>query len=162
MQHAKLPWSWTHHQLPEPTQTHIHRDGDAIQPSHPLSSPSALSLSQHQGLFQLVLRIRWPKYWSFSFSISPSNEYSGLIYFRIDMLDLLAESTRSLFIILGHVCFFTSHTTSFGSITSNQRACLVTVTIDNGERDTHSSSHSSVAVFSMPGDGMAWHLRNPI
>ena len=63
----------------------------AIQPSHPLSSPSpAFNLSQHQGLFQSVLCIRWPKYWSFSFSISPSNEYSGLISFRIDWFDLLA------------------------------------------------------------------------
>ena len=59
--------------------------------SHPLSSPSpAFSLSQHQGLFQWVLHIRWPKYWSFSFSISPSNDYSGLISFRMDWLDLLA------------------------------------------------------------------------
>ena len=82
-----------HHQFPELTQTHAHRVGDAIQPSHPLSSPSppAFILSQHQGLFQKsVLHIRWPKCWSLSFSISPSNEYSGLISFRIDWLDLLA------------------------------------------------------------------------
>ena len=72
-----------HHQLPELAQTHVHRVSDAIQPSHPLSSPSppAFNLSQcSHGLFsnESVLRIRWPKYWSFSFSISPSNEYSGL------------------------------------------------------------------------------------
>ena len=82
-----------HHQLPELIQTHIHRVGDAIQPSHPLLSPSppACNLSQHQGLFyESVLHIRWPKYWSFSFRISPSNEYSGLISFRIEWLDLLA------------------------------------------------------------------------
>ena len=82
-----------HHQLPESTQTHVHWVGDAIQPSHPLSSPypPAFNLSQHQGLFQWVSSfIRWPKYWSFSFSISPSNEYSGLISFRMDCLDLLA------------------------------------------------------------------------
>ena len=82
-----------HHQLLESTQTHIHCVGDAIQPSHPLSSPSppALILSQHQGLFNWsALHIRWPKYWSFSFSISPSNEYSGLISFRIDWFDFLA------------------------------------------------------------------------
>ena len=82
-----------HHQLLELAQTHVHRVGDAIQPSHPLSPPSppAFSLSQHQGLFQeLVLHIRWPKYWSFSFSISPSSEYSALISFRMDWLDLLA------------------------------------------------------------------------
>ena len=79
-----------HHQLPESTQTHAHRVGDAIQPSHPLSSPSppAFNLSQHQGLFKLVLCIRWQKYWSFS--ISPSNEYSGLTSFWMDWLDLLA------------------------------------------------------------------------
>ena len=64
---------------------------DFIQPSHPLLSPSpAFNLSQHQGLFQQVLCIRQPKYWTFSFSISPSNEYSGLIAFRIDWFDLLA------------------------------------------------------------------------
>ena len=82
-----------HHQHLEFTQTHVHWVGDAIQPSHPLSSPSppALNLFQHQGLSnQSVLHIRWPKYWSFSFSISPSNEYSGLISFRMDSLDLLA------------------------------------------------------------------------
>ena len=81
-----------HHQLLELTQTHGHQDSDAIKPSHPLSSPSpTLYLSQHQGLFnESVLLIRWPKYWSFSFNISPSNEHSGLISFRMDWLDLLA------------------------------------------------------------------------
>ena len=81
-----------HHQLPEPTQTHVHWVSDAIQPSHPLSSSSpAFNLSQHQGLFKWVsLRIRWPNYWSFTFSISPSNEYSRLISFKVDWLYLLA------------------------------------------------------------------------
>ena len=82
-----------HHQLPELTQTRVHRVHDAIQPSHPLSSPSppAFNLAQHQGLFQWVSSsIRWPKYGSFSFSISSSSEYSGLISFRMDWLDLLA------------------------------------------------------------------------
>ena len=82
-----------HHQPQKFTQTHVHWAGDAIQPSHPLLSPSppAFTLSQHQGLFiESALRIRWPKYWSFSFNISPSNEYSGLISFRMDWLDLLA------------------------------------------------------------------------
>ena len=81
------------HQLPEFTQTHVHRVCDAIQPSHPLSSPSppAFSLSRHQGLSsESALRIRWPKYWRFNLSISPSNEYSRLISFRMDWLDLLA------------------------------------------------------------------------
>ena len=80
------------HHLSEVAQTHVLWISDAIQPSHPLSSPSppAFNLSRHQGLFnESVFRIRWPKYWSFSFSISPSNEYSGLIYFRMDWLDLL-------------------------------------------------------------------------
>ena len=90
-----------HHQLPELAQTHVHSIGDAIQPSHPLSSssPPAFNLSQYQGLSQgIVLLIRWPKYWSFSFSISPSNEDSGLISFRMDWLDLLAvqETLKSL------------------------------------------------------------------
>ena len=82
-----------HHQLLELAQTHVHQVSDAIQPCYPLSplSPPTLNLSQHQGLFQeLVLCIRWPKYWSFSFSMSPSNEYSGLIFFRMDWLDILA------------------------------------------------------------------------
>ena len=81
-----------HHQLLELTQTHVHCVSDAIQPSHPLSSPfpPAFNLSQHQGLSdESALHIRWPKYWSFSFNISPSNEYSGLISFRMDWLDLL-------------------------------------------------------------------------
>ena len=75
------------------TQTHVHWVGDAMQPSHPLLSPSppTFNLSQQQGLSnESVLRIRWPNYWTFSFNISPSNEYSGLISFRIDWLDLLA------------------------------------------------------------------------
>ena len=121
------PMDWStpgfpiHYQLPELTQTHVHRVGDAIQPSHPLSSPSppAFNLSQHLGLFQRpfskVLCIRWPKNWSFSFSISPSNEYSGLISFRMDWLDLLAvqetlknllQHHRSKASILRHSAFF--------------------------------------------------------
>ena len=83
-----------HHQILELAQTHVHRVSDAIQPSHPLSSPSppTFSLSQHQGLFQWVSSSnQGPKCWSFSFSISPSNEYSGLIFFRMDWLDLLAD-----------------------------------------------------------------------
>ena len=81
-----------HHQLPELIQIHVHLVSDAIQPSHPLSSPSpTFNLSQHQDFSnESVLRIRWPKYWSFSFNISPSNEHPGLTSFRIDWLDLLA------------------------------------------------------------------------
>ena len=82
-----------HHQLPEFTQTHVHRVGDAIQPSHPLSSPSppAPNPSQHQSLFQWVNSSHEvAKVLSFSFSITPSKEHPGLISFRMDWLDLLA------------------------------------------------------------------------
>ena len=91
MNHS-MPGLLVHHQLPEFTQTHVHRVGDAIQSSHPLSSlsPPAPNPSQHQGLSnESTLRMRWPKYWSFSFSIIPSKEFPGLI-FRMDWLDLLA------------------------------------------------------------------------
>ena len=82
-----------HHQLPESTQIHVHQFGDAIQPSHPLSSPLLLpQVPPSIRVFsnESALRIRWPKYWSFSFSISPSNEHPGLVSFRMDWLDLLA------------------------------------------------------------------------
>ena len=82
-----------HHQLLELAQTQVHQVEDAIQPSCPLSSPSppAFNLSQHQGLFQWVSSSHQvAKYCSFSFSISHSNEYSGLISFRMDWLDPFA------------------------------------------------------------------------
>ena len=80
-----------HHQLPELAQTHVYRVSDVIQPSYPLSSPSpsAFNLSQHQGLFQWVSSLHHMAQ-VFNFSINPSNEYSGLISFRMDWLDLLA------------------------------------------------------------------------
>ena len=85
-----------HHQLPELTQTHVHRVGDAIQPSNhlilccPLVLLPSIFPSTRVFSKESVLHIRWPKNWSFSFSISPSGPYSGLISFRIDLLDLLA------------------------------------------------------------------------
>ena len=90
-----------HHQLPEFTQTHVHRVGDAIQPSHLLSSPSPPAPnppSIRAFSNESTLCMRWPKYWSFSFSIGPSNEHPGLISFRMDWLDLLAvqETLKSL------------------------------------------------------------------
>ena len=87
LQHTRL----REHKLPELAQTHSHRLGDAIQPSHPLSSPSppTFNLSQHQGLFQWVGSLHQVAE-VFNFSISPSNEYSGLISFRTDWFDLLA------------------------------------------------------------------------
>ena len=90
LQHTRVPCP---HQFLEYNQTHVHHVDDAIQPSQPLSSPSppAFNLSKHQNVYnESVLRIRWPKCWNFSFSISPSNEYSGLISFRIDWFDILA------------------------------------------------------------------------
>ena len=82
-----------HRQLPEFTQTHVHGVSDAIQPSHPLSSylplppiPPSIRVFSNES----TLRMRWPKYWSFSFSIIPSKEIPGLISFRMDCLDLLA------------------------------------------------------------------------
>ena len=81
-----------HHQHLEFTQTHVHRIGDAIQPSHPLSSPSPPApIPACIRVFsnESALHIRWPKYWSFSFSIILSKEHPGLISFRMDWLDLL-------------------------------------------------------------------------
>ena len=82
-----------YHQLPQFTQINVHQVSDAIQPSHSLSSPSPLpSIPPSIRVFsnESTLRMRWPKYWSFSFSISPSNEHPGLISFRMNWLDLLA------------------------------------------------------------------------
>ena len=82
-----------HHQLPEFTQTPIHRVRDAIQPSHHLSSPSPPAPNPPNiRVFsnESTLCMRWPKYWSCSFSISPSKKHPGLISFRMDWLDLYA------------------------------------------------------------------------
>ena len=115
---CSTPGLLVHHQLPEFTQTHIYRVGDAIQPSHPLSSPFPLAPnpSQHQSFFnESTLHMRWPKYWSFSFSIIPSKEIPGPI-FRIDWLDLLAvqgtlksllQHHSSKASIVQHSAFFT-------------------------------------------------------
>ena len=88
-----MPGLPVHHQLPEFTQTHVHRVSDAIQPSHPLLSPplpAPIPPSIRVFSSESALGMRWPKYWSFSFSISPSKEHPGLISFRTDWLDLLA------------------------------------------------------------------------
>ena len=107
------------HQLLELAQTHAHPVADAIQPSHPLRPLLLLpSIFPNIKVFtnESALHIRWPIYWSFSFSISPSNEYPGLISFRMDWLDLLAvqATLRSLLqhhsskaSILWHSAFFT-------------------------------------------------------
>ena len=101
-----------HHQLPELAQTHAHRVGDAIQPSHPLSFPLLLLPSIFPSITvfsnESLLHIRWPKYWSFS--NSPSSEYSELISFRIDWFDLAVKSLlqhhNSKASILGHSAVF--------------------------------------------------------
>ena len=82
-----------HHQLPEFTQTHVHRVSDAIQHlilCRPLLLLPPIPPSIRVFSNESALRMRWPKYWSFSLSISPSNEHPGLISFRMDWLDLLA------------------------------------------------------------------------
>ena len=96
---CSMPGLPVHHQLPEFIQTHVHQVGDAIQPSHPLCPLLLLSpIPPSIGVFsnESTLRMRWPKYWSFSFSISPSNEHPGLISFRMDWLNLLAVQLSAL------------------------------------------------------------------
>ena len=105
-----------HHQLPEFTQTHVHQVGDAIQPCRPLlllpPTPPSIRVFYNES----ILCMRWPKYWSFNFSISPSKEHPGLISFRMDWLDLLAvqgtlkslpQHHSSKASILQHSAFFT-------------------------------------------------------
>ena len=123
-----------HHQLPGFTQTHIHRVSDAIQPSHPLSSPSPpapISPSIRVFSDESTLHMKWPEYWSFNFSIIPSKEIPGLISFRMGWLDLLAvqETLKSLLqhhsskaSILWCSAFFTVLTSYF-----NRRPFLKTV-----------------------------------
>ena len=88
---CSLPDFLVLHNLPEFAQTHVHGVSDAIQPSCPLSPPfpsifASISVFANES----ALHISWPKYWSFSFSISPSDTYSRLISFRTDWLDVLA------------------------------------------------------------------------
>ena len=111
-----MPGLPVHHQLQELMQTHVHRIGDDIQPSHPLLTPSPpMPPSIRVFLNESTLPMRWPKYWSFSFSINPSNEHPGLISFRMDWLDLLAvqgtlksllQQHSSIASILLHSAFF--------------------------------------------------------
>ena len=123
-----MPGLPVHHQLLEFTQTHVHRVSDAVQPSHPLSSllllppiPPSIRVFSNES----IIHNRWPKYWSFSFSIIPSKEVPGLISFRMDWLDLLAVQgiLRSLLqhhsskaSILRRSAFFTSQSPTFTSI----------------------------------------------
>ena len=128
-----------HHQLLEPAQTHV-RIGDAIQPSHPLCPLLLPSIFPSIRVFsnESVLCIRWPKYWSFSFSISPSKEYSELISFRMDLLNLLAlqgtlknllQQHSSKASILHHSAFFMAQL-SHPYITTGKTKTLSRWTLD--------------------------------
>ena len=89
-----------HHQLSEFTQTHVHRVGDATQLSHSLLSPSPPAIifpSLRVFSNESALHIRWPKYWSFSFNITPSNENPGMISFRMDWLILQSKGISRIF-----------------------------------------------------------------
>ena len=145
LQHARPP----NHQFLELAQTHVHWASDAIQPSHPLSSPSlpAFNLSHHQGLSnESVLCIRWQKYWSFS----PSNEYSGLIFFRIDWVDLAIQGTLKSLL---------QHSSSKGSILQRSTCFLVQLShpyVTTGKTIAltrwTSEKRESIAVSNMPGN----------
>ena len=128
------------HHLPELAQTHVHWVSDAIQPSHPLSSPSspAFNFSPIRVFSnELALCIRWPKYWSFSFGICSSSEYSGLIYFRIDLFDLL--QSRGLSRVF-------SPTPQFRSVSSSMLSLLYgpTLTSIHGYWKNHSSNYTDI------------------
>ena len=131
----QLPGLPVHHQLPESTQTHVQWVSDVIQPSNPLSSPSPPALnfpSIRVFLNDSALCIRWPKYWSFSFNISPSNEHPGLICFSTDWLDLLViqgtlkslvQHHSSKASILQHSAFFYSQL-SYPYVTTGKTKAL--------------------------------------
>ena len=129
---CSMPGFSVHHLLPELAQTHVHQVGDAIQLSHPLlpPSPPAFNLSQHQDLFKWVSSSHQvAKYWSFSFSISPSNDYSGLIFFRMDWFEpLVVQGTlKSLLQLLE--TFFSRTSPQFKSINSLVLSCLYSPTL---------------------------------
>ena len=119
-----MPGLPVHHQLPEFTQTHVHWVGDAIQPSHPVipllflpQIPPSIRVFSNES----TLHMRWPKYWSFSFSISPSNEHPGLISFRINWLDLLAAQGTLKSLLQHHSSkhqFFRGHLLHSPTLTS--------------------------------------------
>ena len=128
-----MPGLLVHHQLPEFTQTYIHWISDAIQPSHLLSSPSPpapIPPSIRVFSNESTLHMRWPKYWSFSLSISPSNEHPGLISFRMDWLDLLADQ--------GTLKRLLQHHTSKASILQHSAFFSLTLTSVHNHWKNHS------------------------
>ena len=141
-----------HHQLPEFTQTHIHRVGDANQPSHPLSSPfPPAPISPSISVFsnESILRMRWPKYWSFSFSIISSKEHPELISFRMDWLDLLAvqgtlksllQHRNSKASILRCSAFFTVQL-SYPYMTTGKTLALTRRTLGKRDKKAFFSDH---------------------
>ena len=107
-----------YHQWLELAQTHVHWVGDAIQPSHLSSLLLLPSVFPSISIFssESVLHIRWPKYWSFIFSISPSNEYSGLISFRMDWFDILAVNRTLRGLLQHHSSKASTHINSLHSL----------------------------------------------
>ena len=102
---SSIPGLPVHHQLPESTQTHVHQvvmPSNHLIPCHPLLLLPSIFSSIRVFSNESALHIRWPKYWSFSFNISPSNEHLGLISFRMDWLDLLAVQGTLKSLLQGH------------------------------------------------------------
>ena len=117
---CSTPGLAVHHQPPEFTQTHVHRVGDAILIlCYPLLLPPSIFPSMRVFSNESILPIRWPKYWSCSFNISPSKEYSGLISFRMDWLDLL--------VVRGTLKCLLQHHSSKASILWNSAFLIVQV-----------------------------------
>ena len=132
MNHS-TPGRSVHHQLPEFTQTHVHQVGDTIQASHSLLSPSPpapIPPSIRVFANGSTLRMRWPKYWSFRYSISPSKEHPGLISFSMDWLDLLA--------VQGTLKSPLQHHSSKASIFSTQLSSQSTLTSIHDHWKNHS------------------------
>ena len=150
-----------HHQLPEFTQTHVHQVCDAIQPSHPLSSPSPpapILPSIRVFSNESTLRMRWPKYWSCSFSIIPSKEIPGLISFRMDWLYLLAvqgtlksllQHHSSKASILRHSAFFTVQL-SHSYMTTGKTIALTRRTLVGKGKSSRKPSISALLVMPKP------------
>ena len=140
-----------HHQLPEFTQTLVHQVSDAIQPSHPLSSLLLLPPITHNIRVysnESTLRMRWPKYWSFSLSISPSNEYPGPIFFRMAWLDLPA--------VQGTGKSFLQHHSSKASILRCSAFFIVQLSHPNMTTGKTIALTRQYSCLKNPMDGGAW------